>query len=54
MLWGFFKELVISERLAVIVNTIYNNDTEYPGAYIWLELCALRFSSIPISQAVWI
>ncbi len=34
MLWGFFKELVISERLAMIVNTIYNNDTEYPGAYI--------------------
>lgn len=36
MLWGFFKELVISERLAVVVNTIYNNDTEYPGAYIML------------------
>ena len=34
MLWGFFKELVISERLAIIVNAIYNNDTEYPGAYI--------------------
>ncbi|WP_292213820.1 MBOAT family O-acyltransferase [Butyrivibrio sp.] len=36
MLWGFFKELVISERLAVVVNTIYNNDTAYPGAYIML------------------
>ena len=36
MLWGFFKELVISERLAVIVNTIYNDDTAYPGTYIWI------------------
>ena len=36
ILWGFFKELVISERLAVIVNTVFNNDTQYPGAYIWL------------------
>lgn len=43
MLWGFFKELVISERLAVIVNTIYNNDTEYPGAYIWLGTVCFAF-----------
>ena len=40
MLWGFFKELVISERLAAVVNTIYGNDTQYQGAYIWLgTLC---------------
>ncbi len=43
MLWGFFKELVISERLAVIVNTIYNNDTEYKGAYIWIGTVAFAF-----------
>lgn len=36
MLWGFFKELVISERLAVVVATVYGNDTEYPGIYIWI------------------
>ncbi len=36
MLWGFFKELVISERLAVIANTIFNNDIEYQGAYIFI------------------
>jgi D-alanyl-lipoteichoic acid acyltransferase DltB (MBOAT superfamily) len=36
MLWGFFKELVISERLAVVVNTIFNDDTSYPGTYIWI------------------
>ncbi|MBQ7615491.1 MAG: MBOAT family protein [Butyrivibrio sp.] len=43
MLWGFFKELVISERLAVVVNTIYNNDTQYPGAYIWLGTVCFAF-----------
>ncbi len=43
MLWGFFKELVISERLAVIVNTIYNNDTQYQGAYIILGTVCFAF-----------
>ncbi len=43
MLWGFFKELVISERLATIVNTIYNNDTQYQGAYIWLGTVCFAF-----------
>ena len=43
MLWGFFKELVISERLAVIVNTIYNNDTQYQGTYIWLGTVCFAF-----------
>lgn len=43
MIWGFFKELVISERLAVVVNTIYNNDTQYQGAYIWLGTVGFAF-----------
>ncbi|WP_034445543.1 MBOAT family O-acyltransferase [Butyrivibrio sp. AE2032] len=43
MLWGFFKELVISERLAVVVNTIYGNDTQYQGAYIWLGTVCFAF-----------
>lgn len=36
MLWGFFKELVISERIATVVTTIYSNDTQYQGAYIFV------------------
>ena len=32
--WGFFKKLVISERLAVIVNTIYGDPGTYRGMYI--------------------
>lgn len=36
MLWGTFKKLVISERLGVIVDTIYGDVQKYSGLYIWL------------------
>lgn len=32
--WGFFKKLVISERMAVIVNTVYGDYNTYSGFYI--------------------
>jgi len=31
MIWGFFKKIVIADRLAVLVNTVYNNPTDYQG-----------------------
>jgi D-alanyl-lipoteichoic acid acyltransferase DltB (MBOAT superfamily) len=34
MLLGFFKKLVISERMAVIVNTVYSDYTSYSGFII--------------------
>ena len=34
MLWGFFKKLVISERAAIPVNTIFGNYGLYNGFYI--------------------
>lgn len=29
MLWGFFQKLVIADRAAIVVNTVYNRYTEY-------------------------
>ena len=31
MAWGFFKKIVIADRLAVVVDTVYNNPTEHTG-----------------------
>ena len=43
MLWGFFKKLVISERMAVIVNTVYGDYEKYPGVYIWIGTVCFAF-----------
>ena len=31
MCWGFFKKVVIADRLATVVNMVYNNVTDYTG-----------------------
>lgn len=43
MLWGFFKKLVISERMATIVSTVYGDYTTYSGLYIWIGTVAFAF-----------
>ncbi len=43
MVWGFFKKLVIAERLGVLVNTVYGAYETYDGAYIWVATAAYAF-----------
>ena len=43
MLWGFFKKLVIAERLGVLVDTVYGEYASYPGAYIWFATACYAF-----------
>lgn len=42
-LWGLLKKLVISERLAIVVNTIYQNTYSYPGIYVWIGMLCFVF-----------
>lgn len=34
MLWGYFLKLVVADRVAIVVNTVYGDYTQYGGAYI--------------------
>lgn len=34
MLWGYFLKLVVADRVAIVVNTVYGDPTQYGGAYI--------------------
>ena len=36
MLWGFFKKVVIADRIAIYVNTVYNNPGAHEGLAVWL------------------
>lgn len=43
MLWGFFKILVISERMGLVADTVYGDYNNYPGFYIWIGTIAFAF-----------
>lgn len=40
---GFFKTLVISERMNLVVNTVYDNYMEYAGISIWIATVCFAF-----------
>jgi D-alanyl-lipoteichoic acid acyltransferase DltB (MBOAT superfamily) len=41
--WGMFKKIVIADRASIIVDTIYNNPTEYSGAALAIATLAFAF-----------
>lgn len=43
MVWGFFKKLVISERLALIVNTVFNHYRDHSGFTVILAAVCFTF-----------
>ncbi len=43
MLWGFFKKLVIADRLAIYVNTIYNNPEHHNGTTLLIATIFFAF-----------
>lgn len=43
MAWGFFKKLVIADRLALMVNAVYGDPTSYTGAALTLATYAFAF-----------
>ncbi|HHU74886.1 MAG TPA: MBOAT family protein [Clostridiales bacterium] len=38
ILWGYFKKLVVADRLLIAVNTIVRNPEEYQGMYVLLGM----------------
>ena len=40
MLWGFFLKLVIADRAAILVNTVYDKSSEFSGAILALATVA--------------
>ena len=38
VIYGFFKKLVIADRLAIAVNTLAEGTGEYPGGYVLLRM----------------
>lgn len=43
MLWGFFKKIVIADRLAVYVNAVYNNHEQHSGLSIIIATIFFSF-----------
>lgn len=43
MLWGFFQKIVVADRLAVLVNTVYNNPSSYKGIEVLVATVFFAF-----------
>lgn len=36
MLWGFFMKLVLADRIAIVVDTVYGDIPSYPGLFLFM------------------
>jgi alginate O-acetyltransferase complex protein AlgI len=43
MLWGFFKKIVIADRLAIYVNAVYNNQKHHNGSTLMVATIFFAF-----------
>ena len=43
IIWGLFKKIVIADRLAVLVNTVYNDPTNYQGIILIIATIFFAF-----------
>lgn len=43
MAWGFFKKLVVADRLAVLVNNVYNDPASFSGMILLLATYAFAY-----------
>ena len=43
MVWGFFKKIVIADTLAVFVNNVYNNPTQFQGLLLIIATVFFAF-----------
>ena len=44
MAWGLFKKVVVADRLALIVNGVYDNPTQFSGSSLILSLATVFFA----------
>jgi len=43
MLWGYFLKMVLADRIAVVVDTVYNNYEQYPGWFLIVATVLFAF-----------
>ncbi|MCH5257134.1 MAG: MBOAT family protein [Lachnospiraceae bacterium] len=43
MMWGFFLKIVLADRIAIFVDTVYGDFSTYPGAYLVVATLLFAF-----------